>query len=158
MIHSNHARLWELILDAIFLLLDLKLGKLMRDPSDSENVTRPWPCQNRKGGRGIATFCKDVQNTRIKNWGLYVNLSICIQPVQYMGLTLLIYPKITLNLLERTPSPLRFQICFRRPWNETLPKFSIYLVLRWHQFRNHFVVIIWNEHKPPQSLSLSLST
>ena len=39
MIHSNHARLWEFILDAFFLLLDLKLGKLMRDPSDSENVT-----------------------------------------------------------------------------------------------------------------------
>ena len=103
MIHSNHARLWEFILDAIFLLLDLKLGKLMRDPSDSENVTEgrePVTMSEPEGGRGIATFCKDVQNTRIKNWGLYVNLSICIQPVQYMDLTLLIYQKITLNLLS----------------------------------------------------------
>ena len=80
----------------------------MRDPSDSENVTEgrePVAMSEPEEGRGIATFCKDVQNTRIKNWGLYVNLSICIQPVQYMDLTLLIYQKITLNLLERTPSP-----------------------------------------------------
>ena len=40
MIHSNHARLWEFILDAFFLLLDLKLGKLMRDPTKSENENR----------------------------------------------------------------------------------------------------------------------
>ena len=47
-----------------FTLRSEAIGKLIRDPSDSENVTEgrePVAMSEPEGGRGIATFCKDVQ-------------------------------------------------------------------------------------------------